>query len=215
MELFPYHHCVLPFWLLTCSWTEQDEKEHGSAQESPWNFVFYFKYFSWCFSQPEVQSALLFSIAADICIVSVFLWWVFLSQSQSLLYQWGLQFNYVLWKKALPPCFWSYYLITALDLQLYCAWKQAVLVSLTLMGSKQKFTMLVQLLHAADHCRFWMVKNILQFLKCIYFQAENGSKCCQTQKYIKSSLSCYCLKWNLVQKSQLVINIAEKVTWRI
>lgn len=154
MQLFPYHY-VLPFWLLTCSWTEQAEKEHVSAQESPWNFVFYFKYFSWCFSQPDVQSALLFFIATDRCTVIVFIWWVFLSQSQSLLYQWGLQFNYVFWKKALPLCFWSYYLIVAFDIHLYCIWKQAVLVSLTLMGSKQKFTMLIQLLRATDCCRSW------------------------------------------------------------
>lgn len=151
------------------------EKEHVSAQESPWNFVFYFKYFCWCFSQPEVQSALLFFIATDRCIVIVFIWWGFLSQSQSLLYQWGLQFNYVFWKKALPLCFWSHYLIIALDLHLYCIWKQVLLVSLTLMGSKQKFTMLIQLLHAPGCCRSRMLKNILQFLQCFCVQAEKGS----------------------------------------
>lgn len=214
MQLFPYP-TVLPFWLLTCSWTGQEVKEHVSTQESPWNFVFYFKYFSW----PKVQSALLLFIAADICIVIAFLWWDFLSQSQSLLYQWGLEFNHVFWKKAFPLCFWSYYLIIALDLHLYCIWKQAALVSLTLMGSKQKITMLIQLLQATDCCRSWMLKNILQFLKCLLpsckWQHSKALAITFQPKSAPKSSSCHCPKWNLVQESHLVIYIlAEKVTMR-
>lgn len=42
--LLPYHY-LLPFWLLACPWTGQEEKAHACKQGPPWTCIFSFRYF--------------------------------------------------------------------------------------------------------------------------------------------------------------------------